>query len=167
MAKNIFPTHSSGYNAHANSIASETTSPIAFESSILTGNLLCDGIGDLISIENELTEQAIPLAYKILKSKSTSLKLNSLPAPVVDAHSLTSKRHPTHRAKPTTSKASPSPSWVASSTALEKWLMVTSATSEGPDKINLYIGKPALITTSPLTKRSSASSTSSNKKANV
>ena len=56
-------------NTHSNSIAPEDYfSDRLLESSILTGNLLCDGIGDLISIENEPTlEQAIPLAYNILQ----------------------------------------------------------------------------------------------------
>ena len=56
-------------NAHINSIASEDYfSDRLLESSILTGNLLCDGIGDLISIEDEPNlEQAIPLAYNILQ----------------------------------------------------------------------------------------------------
>ena len=56
-------------NAHANSIAPEDYfSDRLLESSILTGNLLCDGIGDLISIEHEPNlEQAIPLAYNILQ----------------------------------------------------------------------------------------------------
>ena len=56
-------------NTHSNSIAPEDYfSDRLLESSILTGNLLCDGIGDLISIENEPNlEQAIPLAYNILQ----------------------------------------------------------------------------------------------------
>ena len=56
-------------NALTNSIAPEDYfSDRLLESSILTGNLLCDGIGDLISIEHEPNlEQAIPLAYNILQ----------------------------------------------------------------------------------------------------
>jgi (E)-4-hydroxy-3-methylbut-2-enyl-diphosphate synthase len=56
-------------NSHLNSIAPEDYfSDRLLESSILTGNLLCDGIGDLISIEDEPNlEQAIPLAYNILQ----------------------------------------------------------------------------------------------------
>ena len=56
-------------NAHANSIAREDYfSDRLLESSILSGNLLCDGIGDLISIEDEPNlQQAIPLAYNILQ----------------------------------------------------------------------------------------------------
>lgn len=56
-------------NTHANSIAPEDYfSDRLLESSILTGNLLCDGIGDLISIEDEPNlEQAIPLAYNLLQ----------------------------------------------------------------------------------------------------
>ena len=56
-------------NAHSNRIAPEDYfSDLLLESSILTGNLLCDGIGDLISIEDEPNlEQAIPLAYNILQ----------------------------------------------------------------------------------------------------
>ena len=56
-------------NTHANSIAPENYfSDRLLVSSILTGNLLCDGIGDLISIEDEPNlAQAIPLAYNILQ----------------------------------------------------------------------------------------------------
>ena len=56
-------------NTHSISIAPEDYfSDRLLESSILTGNLLCDGIGDLISIENEPNlAQAIPLAYNILQ----------------------------------------------------------------------------------------------------
>lgn len=56
-------------NSHANSIAPEDYfSDRLLESSILTGNLLCDGIGDLISIEDEPNlAQAIPLAYNLLQ----------------------------------------------------------------------------------------------------
>ena len=56
-------------NTHSNSIAPEDYfSDRLLESSILSGSLICDGIGDLISIENEPhLEQAIPLAYNILQ----------------------------------------------------------------------------------------------------
>ena len=70
VAKKYFPNTPIWIrNAHANSIASEDYfSDRLLESSILTGNLLCDGIGDLISIEDEPNlEQAIPLAYNILQ----------------------------------------------------------------------------------------------------
>lgn len=56
-------------NSPANSIAPQDYfSDRLLESSILTGNLLCDGIGDLISIENEpQLEAAVNLAYNLLQ----------------------------------------------------------------------------------------------------
>ena len=70
VAKKYFPKSPIWIrNSHLNSIAPEDYfSDRLLESSILTGNLLCDGIGDLISIEDEPNlEQAIPLAYNILQ----------------------------------------------------------------------------------------------------
>jgi len=44
------------------------------EASLLSGSLLCDGIGDLISIENEpVLEKAIVLAYNILQGTRTRI----------------------------------------------------------------------------------------------
>ena len=169
--KNIFPTHPSGYATPMQTASPQkTTSPIAFSKAVSYQATFCDGIGDLISIEDEPNlEQAIPLPTTSSKEQEHgSPKPNLSPAPVVDAPSLTSKASPNASVpKPTTSKASPSPSWVVSSTALEKWPTQTSATSEEPPtKSTFTSAKPVLNTTSPLTKPSTASSTSSNKKAN-
>ena len=56
-------------NSQANSIApKDYFSDHLLESSLLSGNLLCDGIGDLISIENEpQLEAAVNLAYNLLQ----------------------------------------------------------------------------------------------------
>jgi (E)-4-hydroxy-3-methylbut-2-enyl-diphosphate synthase len=44
------------------------------EASLLSGSLLCDGIGDMISIENEPElEKAIVLAYNILQGTRTRM----------------------------------------------------------------------------------------------
>ena len=69
-AKNYFPQVPIWIrNTQANSIApKDYFSDRLLESSLLTGNLLCDGIGDLISIETEpKLEAAVNLAYNLLQ----------------------------------------------------------------------------------------------------
>lgn len=62
-------------NTAANVIASDATRlDSLIEASMLTGSLLCDGIGDLVSIETEVDcEQAVALTYNLLQGARTRM----------------------------------------------------------------------------------------------
>ena len=158
-------------NAHQTASPQKTTSPISFLKAVslqATFSVTVLATSSLLKTSPTLNKPyPLPtISYK--EREHGSPKPNLSPAPVVDAPSLTSKASPNASVpKPTTSKASPSPSWVVSSTAPEKWQMLTSVMSEEPPIKSIFISaKPVLNITYPLTKHSTASSISSNKKAN-
>jgi (E)-4-hydroxy-3-methylbut-2-enyl-diphosphate synthase len=115
------------------------------ESSILTGALLCDGIGDLISIETEpLLEKATTLAYNILQgarariSKTEFVACPSCGRTLFDLQSVTQKiRSRTDHLKGVTIAIMGCIVNGPGEMADADFGYVGGA----PDKINLYVGK--------------------------
>ncbi len=115
------------------------------ENSILSGNLLCDGIGDLISIENEPNlRQAVTLAYNLLQgarsriSKTEFVACPSCGRTLFDLQSVTKKiRSKTDHLKGVTIAIMGCIVNGPGEMADADFGYVGGA----PDKINLYVGK--------------------------
>jgi len=113
------------------------------EASFLTGSLLCDGVGDLVSIETESDPaRAARLSYNVLQGAGARYRRrNSSRARAAAGRSSISRRPPSGSGRrPRPEGRQESRSWDASSRAGGNGGRI-SDTRGAPGKINLYVGK--------------------------